>query len=99
MTPDATFDKQPGGLPEELEFKGQSYLYPFEDEEPRSCGNQLVPFEYCICQFERYAFPSQFYARTRAGSLYGWERAFISIDYSAGVSSQTFKLRVVHHSE
>ncbi|KAH7698410.1 hypothetical protein AAVH_34496 [Aphelenchoides avenae] len=52
MTPEATFSKQPGGLPTGLEFHGQSYLYPFEDAGTRTCANQMVPFQYCICQYE-----------------------------------------------
>ncbi|KAH7710973.1 hypothetical protein AAVH_21737, partial [Aphelenchoides avenae] len=29
---------------------GESYLYPFNLIVPRTCQNQRVPLEYCICQ-------------------------------------------------
>ncbi|KAH7697373.1 hypothetical protein AAVH_35545, partial [Aphelenchoides avenae] len=52
MTPESAFTEQQGGLPEGLEFAGQSYLYPFNEDAARTCSNQMVPFQYCICQYE-----------------------------------------------
>lgn len=49
MTVDSDFDfldTSDWGVP----LHGESYLYPFSEDEPRTCPSQRVPFEFCACQ-------------------------------------------------
>lgn len=54
MTAHTKFDNQPKSDAWGIPMQGKSYLYPFNLTTPRNCGNQLIPFDYCICQFNRY---------------------------------------------
>ncbi|KAH7709761.1 Protein R03G8.1 [Aphelenchoides avenae] len=51
MTAHTKFDNQPKSDAWGIKLQGKSYLYPFNLTTPRNCGNQLIPFDYCICQF------------------------------------------------
>ncbi|KAH7724808.1 Protein R03G8.3 [Aphelenchoides avenae] len=51
MTVHTKFGNQPKTDAWGIKLHGESYLYPFNLSTPRNCGNQLIPFDYCICQF------------------------------------------------
>lgn len=52
MSSNTKFEGQPD---KDRQLLGQSYLCPFNQSTPRNCGNQLIPFDFCICQFRTYA--------------------------------------------
>ncbi|KAH7708217.1 Protein K03A11.4 [Aphelenchoides avenae] len=49
MTTDSSFERLDTSA-WDVTLLGESYLYPFNLTVPRTCQNQRVPLEYCICQ-------------------------------------------------
>uniref|UniRef100_A0A915CMT1 Sulfatase N-terminal domain-containing protein n=1 Tax=Ditylenchus dipsaci TaxID=166011 RepID=A0A915CMT1_9BILA len=52
MTPESKFDQLKTDEWDML-LHGSSMLYPFEKEQARHCGNLMIPFEVCQCQFQQ----------------------------------------------